>query len=94
MCFFIFLFCPLIKRIKKPKIHIKSELEVTIKVSDSKNVEIVSVMKEVESVVKNIGIKQQELCWRNKSGCLKFGFFLSSGKRFDKSKNSHHSCFG
>ena len=38
----------------------KSELEATIKISDSKNVEIVSVMKEVESVVETIGVRQQE----------------------------------
>ena len=49
------------KRIEKVKIRVKSELEVTIKTFDSKNVENVSVMKEVESVVKNINIKQQEL---------------------------------
>ena len=38
----------------------KSELEVTIKNFDSKNVEVISVMKEKESVVKNIGVKQQK----------------------------------
>ena len=48
------------KCIEKTKIRVKSELEATIKIYDSKNVEIVSVMKEVEFVVKNIGIKQQE----------------------------------
>ena len=49
------------KRIEKTKIRVKSELEVTIKISDSKNVEIVSIIKEVRSVVKNINIKQLEL---------------------------------
>ena len=39
------------KRLKKPKIRVKSELEITIRVSDSKNVNIVSVMKKLESVV-------------------------------------------
>ena len=48
------------KRIEKVKNRLKSELEVTIKVSDSKNVEIVSVMKEMESAVRNINIKQQK----------------------------------
>ena len=46
------------KRIEKVKICMKSELEVTIKTFDSRNVEIVSVMKEMASVVKNIDIKQ------------------------------------
>ena len=48
------------KRIEKAKIRVKSELEVTIKVSDYKNVEIVSVIKEVGSVVKTIDVKQQQ----------------------------------
>ena len=46
------------KRIKKTTIRVKFELEAAIKVFDSKNVEIVSVMKEVESVVKIDDIKQ------------------------------------
>ena len=46
------------KRLEKTKIHVKSELKITIKVSDSKNMEIISVMKEVESVIQNIDIKQ------------------------------------
>ena len=46
------------KRIKKTKIRVKPELEVNIKVFDSKNVEIVSVMKEVVSVINNIDNKQ------------------------------------
>ena len=45
------------KRIEKIKNRVKSELEVTIKISDSKKVEIVSVMKKMESVIKNIDIK-------------------------------------
>ena len=45
---------------EKTKIRIKSELEITIKVSDSKNVKIVSDMKKVESVIQNINIKQQK----------------------------------
>ena len=39
----------------------KSELGITIKVSDSKNVKIVSVMKKMESVVKIFDVKQQKL---------------------------------
>ena len=54
---FQFFFWFLIKRIEKPKIHVKSELETTIKISDSKNVENVSFMKKMESVVKNIDVK-------------------------------------
>ena len=34
------------KRIEKTKNRVKSELEITIKISDSKNAEIVSVMKK------------------------------------------------
>ena len=49
-----------VKRIEKVKTRVKSEFETTIKVSDSKNVEVVFVMKEVESAVKNIGVKQRE----------------------------------
>ena len=49
------------KRIEKAKNRVKSKLEVTIKVSDFKNVEIVLAMNEVESVVKNINVKQREL---------------------------------
>ena len=35
------------KRLEKTKIRIKSELETTIKASDSKNMEIVSVIKKI-----------------------------------------------
>ena len=45
------------KRLENPKIRVKSELEATIKASDFKNVKIVSVMKEMESVVQNICVK-------------------------------------
>ena len=46
-----------VKRIEKVKNRVKCELEATIKASDLKNVEIVSVMKEMKSAVRNIGIK-------------------------------------
>ena len=36
------------KRIEKIKNRVKSELEVTIKISDYKNVEVISVMKKNE----------------------------------------------
>ena len=58
------------------KIRVKSELDITIKISDSKNVEVVSVMKEVESVVKIIGVKQQELQQMLAKQKLLFDFFF------------------
>ena len=48
------------KHLEKNKIRVKSELEVTIKISDSKNVKVIFVMKKVESVIQNINIKQQK----------------------------------
>ena len=48
------------KRLEKTKIHVKSELEVTIKASDSKNIKLVSVMKETEFIIPNIAVKQQK----------------------------------
>ena len=48
------------KRLEKTKIRVKSELEVTIKFSDSKNVKMVSIIKRVKFVVQNIDIKQQK----------------------------------
>ena len=48
------------KRIEKVKIRVKSELEVTIRISDYKKVEIVSAIKEMEFIVKNIGVKLQK----------------------------------
>ena len=65
-CFVLFLIV-LIKRIKKTKNHVKSDLEIAIKFIDSKHVEIFSVIdfadskrKKMESVAQHIGVKYRE----------------------------------
>ena len=64
----------LIKRIEKTKNRVKSDLEVTIKATDSKYIEknsaiesadskrkkMESVVKKVGSVVQHVGLKNQE----------------------------------
>ena len=84
------------KRIQKTKNHVKSELEITIRAIDFKYVEIVSVVKKVESALKYIGLEQQELqqILAKQKRLFEIWFFLSSGKRFIEPKNPYFSCFG
>ena len=74
------------KRIEKAKNRVKSDLEVTIKATDSKHAEFVTAIDLADSKKKemefDIGLKHQNLkrFLRSKNACEIFGFLLTVGK--------------
>ena len=79
----------LMKRIEKTKNRVKSDLETTIKATDSKHMEVFSAIesadskrKKMELAAQHIGLKtgNSSKLLQNKSACGKFGFPLIIGK--------------